>query len=52
MRILIVPDFFKGSTAADGSAIWTATGSTLIKLQVTTATATQHTLQNALTYPR
>jgi hypothetical protein len=40
------------SAAADGSAIWTATGSTLIKLQVTTATATQHTLQNALTYPR
>jgi hypothetical protein len=40
------------SAAADGPAIWAATGSTLIKLQVTTAIATQHPLQNALTYPR
>ena len=40
------------SAAADGPAIWAATGSTLIKLQVKTPTATQHTLQNALTYPR
>jgi hypothetical protein len=31
------------SAAADGPAIWAATGSTLIKLQVKTATATQHT---------
>jgi hypothetical protein len=38
--------------AADGSAIWAATGSTLIKLQVKTATATQRTLRNALTFPR
>jgi hypothetical protein len=33
------------SAAADGPAIWAHTGSTLIKLQVKTPTATQHTLQ-------
>jgi hypothetical protein len=40
------------SAAADGPAIWTDTGSTLIMLQVKTPAATQHTLQNARSYPR
>ena len=40
------------SAAADGPAIWADTGSTLIRLQVKTPTATQHTLQNARSYPR
>jgi hypothetical protein len=35
------------SAAADGPAIWVDTGSTLIRLQVKTPAATQHTLQNA-----
>jgi hypothetical protein len=39
------------SAAADGPAIWADTGSTLIRLQVKTPTATQHTLQNALIPP-
>ena len=40
------------SAAADGPAIWADTGSTLIRLQVKTPAATQHTLQNARSYPR
>jgi hypothetical protein len=40
------------SAAADGPAIWANTGTTLIRLQVKTPTATQHTLQNARSYPR
>ena len=40
------------SAAADGPAIWADTGSTLIMLQVKTPAATQHTLQNARSYPR
>jgi hypothetical protein len=40
------------SAAADGPAIWADTGSTLIRLQVTTPAATQHTLQDARSYPR
>ncbi len=40
------------SAAADGPAIRADTGSTLIMLQVKTPTATQHTLQNARSYPR
>jgi hypothetical protein len=40
------------SAAADGPAIWADTGSTLIKLQVKTPAATQHTLQNTRSYPR
>jgi hypothetical protein len=40
------------SAAADGPAIWVDTGSTLIRLQVKTPAATQHTLQNARSYPR
>jgi hypothetical protein len=40
------------SAAADGPAILADTGSTLIRLQVKTPTATQHTLQNARSYPR
>ncbi|HMI25218.1 MAG TPA: hypothetical protein VK594_12090 [Streptosporangiaceae bacterium] len=40
------------SAAADGPAIWLRTGSTLIRLQVKTPAATQHTLQKARSYPR
>ena len=40
------------SAAADGPAIWADTGSTLIRLQAKTPTATQHTLQNARSYPQ
>ena len=40
------------SAAADGPAIWAATGSTLIKLQVKTPAATQHPLHNTRSYPR
>ena len=40
------------SAAADGAAIWADTGPTLIMLQVKTPAATQHTLQNASSYPR
>ena len=40
------------SAAADGPAIWADTGSTLTRLQVKTPAATQHTLQNARSYPR
>jgi hypothetical protein len=40
------------SAAADGPAIWADTGATLIMLQVKTPAATQHTLQNARSYPR
>jgi hypothetical protein len=40
------------SAAADGPAIWADTGSTLIRVQVTTPTATQHTLQDARSHPR
>jgi hypothetical protein len=39
------------SAAADGPAIWADTGSTLIMLQVKTPAATQHTLQNARSFP-
>src|SRR6185503_10360295 len=39
------------SAAADGPAIWADTGSALIRLQVKTPAATQHTLQNARSYP-
>ena len=40
------------SAAADGPAIWADTGSTLIRLQVKTPAATQHTSQNTRSYPR
>jgi hypothetical protein len=40
------------SAAADGPAIWADTGSTLIRLQVKTPAATQHTLHNTRSYPR
>jgi len=40
------------SAAADGPAIWADTGSTLTRLQVKTPAATQHSLQNASSYPR
>jgi len=40
------------SAAVDGPAIWADTGSTLIRLQVKTPAATQHTLHNTRSYPR
>ena len=40
------------SAAPDGPAIWADTGSTLVRLQVKTPVATQHTLQNARLYLR